>query len=194
MIDQWTQPIRFRETIEAMHADGVRVFLEVGPRGNLTGFVDDILAGREYAAIPCDLPSRSGLVQLLHALAQLAAHGVPANLQPLYARRAPVRLPLEGDAVAAPSRRRPLKLRMDIPIVALDEADRQNLRSALATALGGAASEPASVAAPDPHAPRPAGAPPADDPLLQTHLRTMGQLAAVHEEVMQAAFGSGHAE
>jgi acyl transferase domain-containing protein len=46
MIDQWAEPIRFRETIETMYADGVRVFLEVGPRGNLTGFVDDILAGR----------------------------------------------------------------------------------------------------------------------------------------------------
>jgi hypothetical protein len=32
------------------------------------------------------------------------------------------------------------------------------------------------------------GASPADDPLLQTHLRTMSQLAAVHEEVMQEAF------
>src|SRR5262249_46797242 len=47
---QWAKAVRFRETIEAMYADGVRIFVECGPRGNLASFVDDNLAGRKYAA------------------------------------------------------------------------------------------------------------------------------------------------
>jgi acyl transferase domain-containing protein len=180
MIDQWAEPIRFRETIEAMYADGVRVFLEVGPRGNLTGFVDDILAGHDYAAIPCNLASRGGLLQWHHALAQLCAQGASVKLDRLYAGRGCTSLPLDEGAAppAAPApRRQPLKLKMDIPLVTLDDADRQTLRAALVTALGGAGSAPPTV-----------------DPLLQTHLRMMNQLAAVHEEVMQAALGSGEIE
>jgi acyl transferase domain-containing protein len=194
MIDQWADPIRFRETIETMYADGVRVFLEVGPRGNLTGFVDDILAGREYTAIPCDLPSRGGLLQLHHALAQLCAHGVAVKLDRLYSDCACERLTLDENALASEPPRRPWKLKMDVPVVSLDDADRRNLRAALVSALGGPAPAPTSDPTSDPHALRPAGAPPTDDPLLQTHFRTMSQLAALHEEVMQAALGSSQTE
>jgi hypothetical protein len=88
-----------------------------------------------------------------------------------------------------------LKLKMDIPLVTLDDADRQDLRTRLIAALGGPASAPALAPLSDPHAPRPADAAPADDdPLMQTHLRMMAQLATVHEEVMQAALGSGQVE
>jgi acyl transferase domain-containing protein len=193
MIDQWAEPIRFRETIEAMHADGVRIFLEVGPRGNLTGFVDDILAGRDYAAIPCNLASRGGLLQFHHALALLCAHGVPVDLGRLYSGRGCASLALDADAAAAAPapRRRPLKLKMDIPQLTLDDADRDSLRSALASALTVPASAQPLVTKPDPLAPRPMGAPPADDSLLQTHLRMMSQLSAVHEEVMQEALRAG---
>ena len=45
-IAQWTQTVAFRETIEAMHTDGLRVFVDVGARGNLAGFVEDILRGK----------------------------------------------------------------------------------------------------------------------------------------------------
>src|SRR6185295_6621339 len=35
---QWSSRVRFRETIERMHADGVRHFVEVGPSAHLTAF------------------------------------------------------------------------------------------------------------------------------------------------------------
>jgi len=180
MIDQWAEPIRFRETIETMYADGVRLFLEVGPRGNLTGFVDDILAGQDYAAIPCDLASRGGLLQLHHALALLCAHGVPVNLDRLYSSRRPAKVSLNGEAPspAVPPRRRPLKLKMDIPLITLDDADRAHLRDCLTTALGGSASNPAIT---PPATPAPAGS-----PLMQTHIDTLDRILATHEEIMHA--------
>ena len=45
---QWSQKVRFRETVLKMHDDGVRVFVEVGPSANLTAFVNDILIDREF--------------------------------------------------------------------------------------------------------------------------------------------------
>jgi acyl transferase domain-containing protein/phosphopantetheinyl transferase len=91
-VEQWARPVRFRETIEAMYQAGVRMFVEVGPRGNLSAFVDDILRGQPYLAVASNLPQRSGITQLNHLIALLAAHGVPMSLDFLYARRAPQRL------------------------------------------------------------------------------------------------------
>ena len=95
VFEHWMQPVEFRRTIERMHDDGVSIFLEVGPRGNLTAFVDDILRDRRFIAIPMNVMRRTGITQLNHALALLTAHGVPLNLEDLYARRSPVALPLE---------------------------------------------------------------------------------------------------
>jgi acyl transferase domain-containing protein len=86
---QWSSTVRFRETIEGMHRDGVRLFLEIGPRGNLTGFTDDVLRSKPHAAIPTNVQHRSGIVQLHHMLGQLVAHGLNPKLEHLYARRAP---------------------------------------------------------------------------------------------------------
>ena len=76
-ISQWTRTVAFRETIEAMYADGLRVFVDVGARGNLAGYVHDILRGKPIFAIAANLPRRSGLTQLNHLVAALFAQGVP---------------------------------------------------------------------------------------------------------------------
>jgi acyl transferase domain-containing protein/phosphopantetheinyl transferase len=85
----WASTVRFRETIQAMYRDGMRIFVEAGPRGNLTGFIDDTLRGKPYIAIPANTQQRPGILQLQHMLAQLVAHGVPVRLHHLYARRNP---------------------------------------------------------------------------------------------------------
>lgn len=93
--EQWARPVRFRETIQTMYAAGVRIFVEVGPRGNLANFVDDILRDHRYLAVPSNVPHRSGITQLHHLIGLLAAHGVHMRLEHLYARRAPRRLSLD---------------------------------------------------------------------------------------------------
>jgi malonyl CoA-acyl carrier protein transacylase len=90
----WASPVHFTELIENLYAAGARVFVEAGPRGNLSAFVEDILAGRPFLAIPTDVSRRPGLTQLCHLLGQLAAHDVPVQLQPLYEHRSPQRLDL----------------------------------------------------------------------------------------------------
>ena len=44
-VEQWTRCVAFRPAIEAMHAAGMRVFVDVGARGNLAGFVEDTPPG-----------------------------------------------------------------------------------------------------------------------------------------------------
>ncbi len=75
-LDQWTSRVEFPDMVEAMYADGARIFVESGPRGNLSAFVSDILRGRPHAAIPANIAQRSGIDQLVHLIAQLTAHGV----------------------------------------------------------------------------------------------------------------------
>jgi malonyl CoA-acyl carrier protein transacylase len=88
-VDHWASPVEFTAMIEAMYADGVRLFVEAGPRGNLSAFVEDILRGRPFAALPANVQRRSGLTQLQHMAAQLSAHHVPLKLEPFYCRRDP---------------------------------------------------------------------------------------------------------
>ena len=57
MVEHWTSPVRFRETIDALYEDGARVFVEVGPRGNMTAFIDDILRGRPHCAVASNVPA-----------------------------------------------------------------------------------------------------------------------------------------
>ena len=88
-VAQWTQTVAFRETIEAMHADGLRVFVDVGARGNLAGFVEDTLRGQPSFAVAANLPRRSGLTQLNHLVAATFAQGASLETEYLYARRRP---------------------------------------------------------------------------------------------------------
>jgi acyl transferase domain-containing protein len=94
--------LRFRETIEAMYLAGVRLFVEVGPRGNLSGFVADALGKRPHAAVPLDVIRRHGVEQLCQALAMLAAHGVRVKLSELYPQRSPRPLDLTAAPPPAP--------------------------------------------------------------------------------------------
>ncbi len=108
-VEQWMRCVDFRSTIDAMYGDGVRVFVEVGTRGNLTSFVEDTLRGRPHLAIPANLPRRSSLTQLNHLVAALFAQGVRIQPDLLYARRRPVRIDLARD-LAAPAIKPALKL------------------------------------------------------------------------------------
>jgi len=79
-VNHWVNPVEFTRMIKNMHADGIRLFIEAGPRGNLSAFVEDILRGESFAAIPANVPRKSGPTQINHLVAQLTAHHVPLEL------------------------------------------------------------------------------------------------------------------
>jgi acyl transferase domain-containing protein len=102
--DHWIRPVEFRRTIEKMWEDGFRLFVESGPRGNLTAFIEDVLVDRPFAAIAANGSRRTGLLQLHHLIAQLAAHGVALTLEPLYERRRLTRIDWSDHKPAASRR------------------------------------------------------------------------------------------
>lgn len=94
----FARPLEFRGSIEAMYKMGTRIFVEVGPKGNLTAFVDDILRGQPHLAVASNVARRPGITQLNHLIGLLAAQGVSMRLDYLYARRNPCRLSLGASA------------------------------------------------------------------------------------------------
>ena len=93
--EQWIKPVLFEETIRRMYADGVRVFLEVGPRGTCSGFIDEILRGEEHVALAADSIHRAGLLQLMHVVGMLAALGGPVDPSLLFRHRRCRQLPFD---------------------------------------------------------------------------------------------------
>jgi acyl transferase domain-containing protein/NAD(P)H-dependent flavin oxidoreductase YrpB (nitropropane dioxygenase family) len=84
---QVAEPVRFVEEIEAMYAEGARVFVECGPGRVLTGLVGKILGDRPHTAVACDVSGEPGLRRFLLALAELAAAGVPVDTTRLFRGR-----------------------------------------------------------------------------------------------------------
>ncbi|MFO1312127.1 MAG: acyltransferase domain-containing protein [Burkholderiales bacterium] len=72
-------PVRFASEIEAMYADGARVFVEAGPGRVLTGLVGRILGKRPHVAVACDKPGDTSLVPLAQALAKLESAGLTVD-------------------------------------------------------------------------------------------------------------------
>ncbi len=81
---QIARPVRFVEMIERMAADGVDLFVEVGPDAVLTRLAGRILEGKPQRAVATDRKGRDGVLSLLHALGQLGAAGVPLELGKLW--------------------------------------------------------------------------------------------------------------
>lgn len=198
-VEHWMRPVEFRQTIEAMYADNVRTFVEVGPRGNLTAFVDDILRDRPHLAVPVNIMHRSGITQLHHLVGILAAQGVPMRLDYLYAHRSPCMLTLDCPDNPAGRDQKPtshMQLATGWPPMRLSEEIAAHLRSRISAT-------PTTPPSSDRHAPAPAPsvATPMSQPVtsaaaqpgsgataqvMAAHLQTMEQFLTVQQEIMQA--------
>ncbi len=115
LTNQAIDRVDFRRVVEAAWKDGVRVFIEHGPRGLCSAWIDAILGEREHLSVALDRP-RDGLGQLFDSLARLVAAGVPLQLDAFCGRfrkdnNAPspkriLELPAHAPEVVLPSLRR----------------------------------------------------------------------------------------
>jgi acyl transferase domain-containing protein/NAD(P)H-dependent flavin oxidoreductase YrpB (nitropropane dioxygenase family)/NAD(P)-dependent dehydrogenase (short-subunit alcohol dehydrogenase family) len=83
---QIVKPVKFVEQIETMHADGARIFLEVGPGAVLKGLVERILDGEPQITRSMGRAGNS-LEQFLSLIAELASLGLEVKTDVLYANR-----------------------------------------------------------------------------------------------------------
>ena len=84
----------FPKTIEAAYADGVRIFLEMGPGASCTRMIPKILGDRPHLATSACVKGEDGYLTVLKFLGALIAERVPVRMDALYG---------DDDSVAAPA-------------------------------------------------------------------------------------------
>lgn len=158
---QAVNPIDFPRTVEAAYRDGVRTFLEIGPRGLLAKSISRILGDRPHRATSLDRLARSDIEQVAHACAELFAAGHAIEIGRLAKRleaisahpwpkkdapAAPVTVPAhpEPPAPILPCRTRPNMSRIPLPAAPGLPALNYPIRVRAAQAPAAPASQPKS--------------------------------------------------
>ncbi len=80
----WTNCVQFKDACKQLHERGVRLFLEIGPSGVLSGFVNNTLQDLPHKALSLDQEGTDSYTTLLNVLAALFTEGVDLNLEILF--------------------------------------------------------------------------------------------------------------
>ncbi|HEX5401272.1 MAG TPA: type I polyketide synthase [Pseudonocardiaceae bacterium] len=101
-LDHVRATVRFHDMVTALHEDGVRTFLEVGPSGVLTAMVQDCLAAdtKHVAAVPTLRKDQHEPASLVAGLGGLHVRGVPVDWSALFEGSDPQRVRLPTYAFA----------------------------------------------------------------------------------------------
>ena len=91
LTEQALMTVDFGKTVEQAWQDGVRVFIEHGPRGALVPAISDTLGERDHLAVALDRRDRGNLAQVADAVARLFVAGVPLDHGPVTRRFAALR-------------------------------------------------------------------------------------------------------
>ncbi|MEV0623695.1 SDR family NAD(P)-dependent oxidoreductase [Nonomuraea sp. NPDC050404] len=78
-VEQVRGAVRFADGVRALHARGVRAYLELGPDGVLTAMAADTLADSDAVLVPVLRKDRDEPTAAMTALAELHVHGVPVE-------------------------------------------------------------------------------------------------------------------
>ncbi|HEY9878330.1 MAG TPA: acyltransferase domain-containing protein, partial [Leptolyngbyaceae cyanobacterium] len=146
--EQWVLPVRFRETIQRLYADGVRTFIEVGANNTLSNFVDNILQGEECLVLPTNTPRRSGLAQIQAVVGRLWVQGVALELSTFYRHRQVSKI--DWQQLEPPASPYSMRLKMLLPRITLDPEVVPELQAQLNDAASSPVSVPAPVSVPSP--------------------------------------------
>ena len=82
---QAVEGFNYANTIRQARADGIRVFVEAGPRGSCTRMIDRILSDEPHLAVAANHGPDDEWTALLRCLARLTVERVPLDLSALYA-------------------------------------------------------------------------------------------------------------
>ncbi|HBE88179.1 MAG TPA: beta-ketoacyl synthase, partial [Elusimicrobia bacterium] len=80
LIKQMTSPVEFIKQLERMYDEGVRTFIECGPKRVLSAFATSTLKGRpDITVLASNHPKRGGITELNDLLANMTALGIPVS-------------------------------------------------------------------------------------------------------------------
>ena len=86
ILNQALEGFDYPRLINRAHDDGVRIFIEMGPGASCTRAVDQILKDKTHLAVSFSSATEPENLALLKALACLAGHRVPMDLDPWFQR------------------------------------------------------------------------------------------------------------
>jgi acyl transferase domain-containing protein/3-hydroxymyristoyl/3-hydroxydecanoyl-(acyl carrier protein) dehydratase len=84
ILGQALETVDYTKVIEQAYADGVRIFLEMGPGNSCSRMIGNILAGKPHMARAACYPGQKATSLILRLLANCLAERVPVNLDALY--------------------------------------------------------------------------------------------------------------
>ncbi len=108
-LEHLVQPVRFRRLTEALYADGVRLFVQVGA-GSVAAFVEDTLRGRPHLSMAASSHRHEGIDQLRRLVATLWVEGVEVDADALL-----------GPAGAPAKKSMPVSIRLGAPLLSIGE-------------------------------------------------------------------------
>ncbi|MDQ1286168.1 MAG: hypothetical protein QG663_1598, partial [Thermodesulfobacteriota bacterium] len=76
---QFAAPVEWVKTLRRLHSDGIRVFLECGPKRVMTNLTMDTLT-KDTLALPTNHPKKGGITQLLESFAALIVEGFEIDI------------------------------------------------------------------------------------------------------------------
>ncbi|WP_348675642.1 beta-ketoacyl synthase N-terminal-like domain-containing protein, partial [uncultured Abyssibacter sp.] len=206
-------PVEFVSEVQAMHAAGIKLFLEIGPKSICSNMIRKTLDGTDAQTVALD-GNGGGLRGLLGALGQLMTLGVPMQAAALFAGRPVEKVKLERLAeLVKPASLSPTTWYlsggcarpMDDPILRMGKlppmlrADAEE-KVAEMKALREAAARPATVAAPAANAPAAPAPVAASAPMagsgeaLAAYQQTMREFLSLQERVIQQYLGGAAPE
>lgn len=112
IIDHLIKPVRFRELILKLYEEGVRIFIQPGT-GSLTGFIQDILKGKEFSAVAANTAKKTGMAQLRRTLAAAYIEGLSPDLEAAGMRS-------RKREMITVSEERSIRLKLGVPLVKTD--------------------------------------------------------------------------
>ena len=84
VVEQAMQPFDYTKVIRSAYADGVRVFIEMGPGATCSRMIDQILENKPHITKAICVKNQDSVSNVLHCLGQLIAEHVPVDLRSLY--------------------------------------------------------------------------------------------------------------
>ncbi|MEE8234137.1 MAG: type I polyketide synthase, partial [Gammaproteobacteria bacterium] len=84
IVEQAVHPFDYTKVIQSAYADGVRVFIEMGPGATCSRMIDQILDDKPHIAKAICVKNQDSVSNVLHCLGQLIAEHVQVDTSPLY--------------------------------------------------------------------------------------------------------------
>ena len=110
IVQQALKTFDYTELINAAYADGVRIFIEMGPGASCSRMIRQILSGKPHVAHSACVKGQSDIINVLRILGQLTTERIPLDLSSLYSNVESIAPYAEHDKIVVPVGKKAFKV------------------------------------------------------------------------------------